>query len=61
MEYIKNQIIISNDLKQIIKDINIDWKYCDLFGRKNILKEVCTYWESGNYDISKISNGFSGI
>lgn len=45
LDYIKNSILNSNILN-ILGNRFVDFKKCDLYGIKNICKEVCDYWNN---------------
>lgn len=45
MEWIKNSTIDS-DLKNISNLSNVNWLKCEEFALKNIVKEVCEYWNN---------------
>lgn len=45
MEYIKNSILKS-ELAKLFDLSNIDWLKCEEFALKNIVKEVCDYWNN---------------
>lgn len=46
--YIKNNILAS-ELFCIFNLSNIDWNKCDEYALKNIVKEVCLFWEKNNH------------
>ena len=45
MEYIKSSIL-NSELAKLFDLSNIDWKQCAKFANKNIVKEVCNYWNN---------------
>lgn len=45
LEYIKNSILESK-LKDILDLSKIDWLKCEEFALKNVVKEVCEYWNN---------------
>ena len=47
MEYIKNSILNSK-LNELFDLSKVDWLKCEEFALKNIVKEVCEYWEKNN-------------
>lgn len=44
-EYVKNSII-NSELNKLFDLSKIDWKKCEEFALKNIVKEVCNYWNN---------------
>ena len=58
-DYISNNILNNNTLVSIIGDTFIDWDICDDFANKNILKEVCNYWNENDVDTLKIATFFN--
>ena len=48
LEYIRTNIIKS-DLNCIFNLNCVDWYKCDKFALKNIIKEVCIFWEENNH------------
>lgn len=57
-EYIKNNILNNKVLSQIIGDTEINWDLCEQYAYKNIIKEICEYWNNGEYTISQLSEIF---
>lgn len=57
LDYIKNSIL-NSELSQLFDLSKIDWNKCAEFANKNIVKEVCNYWNNKKYettsDIGKI-------
>ena len=54
--------IMNSDLPQILKfsESDIDWDKCDIFAQKNLVKEVCEYYNSNqNVLIQDISKHFN--
>lgn len=49
MGYIKNNIL-NSELSQIFDLSKISWIECEKFALKNIVKEVCDYWDNKNKD-----------
>ena len=47
VEYIKNNIL-NSELANIFDLSKIDWVKCEEFALKNIIKEVCNYWNNKN-------------
>lgn len=45
MDYIKNSIL-NSELSKLFDLSNIDWNKCAEFANKNIVKEVCDYWNN---------------
>lgn len=45
IEYIKNSIL-NSDLRNIFDLSKVDWLKCEEFALKNIVKEVCDYWNN---------------
>ena len=45
LEYIKNSIL-NSDLSKLFDLSKIDWLKCEEFSLKNIVKEVCDYWNN---------------
>lgn len=45
MKWIKSSILKS-ELNKLFDLSNIDWKQCAKFANKNIIKEVCDYWNN---------------
>lgn len=58
-EYIKNNILMNQILINIINDSVIDWNYCDLYAHKNTIKEVCEYWNNGEYTTKELGEKFN--
>lgn len=54
MEWIKKSII-NSELVELFNLDNIDWLEIAKFANKNIVKEVCDYWNSGIKNINIIS------
>lgn len=57
-DYIKNNILNNKTLFNVIGDNVIDWDYCDLYAHKNILKEVCEYWNNAEYTTQELAKIF---
>lgn len=60
MEYIKNSIL-NSELANLFNLSNIDWNKCAEFANKNIVREVCDYWnnkrdDKTTTDVGKIFN-----
>lgn len=57
LEFVKKQILDS-DLSQIYNLNDINWKMCNEYGIKNIIKDICLYFNNNPYatttDIGKI-------
>jgi flagellar biosynthesis GTPase FlhF len=49
MEWIKKSII-NSELNKLFDLSNIDWTSCEEFANKNIVKEVCDYWNHKRED-----------
>ncbi|EPB8173244.1 hypothetical protein ACRTAL_002422 [Clostridium perfringens] len=49
MEYIKNSIL-NSELSELFDLSNINWTGCAEFANKNIVKEVCDYWNDKGED-----------
>ncbi|KQC91216.1 hypothetical protein AM596_15840 [Clostridium perfringens CP4] len=49
LEYIKNSVL-NSELSQLFDLSKIDWKQCAEFANKNIVKEVCEYWNNRKED-----------
>ena len=45
MEYIKNNIL-NSELNDIFDLSKIDWRKCEKFALKNLIKEICFYWNN---------------
>lgn len=66
LEYIKNSIL-NSDLSKLFDLSKIDWLKCEEFSLKNIVKEVCDYWNNKDewettYTIANNNEwGISGI
>ncbi|KQC91342.1 hypothetical protein AM596_15000 [Clostridium perfringens CP4] len=45
IDWVKNSVLNSK-LNKLFDLSNIDWKQCDEFANKNIIKEVCEYWNN---------------
>ena len=56
-EYISNNIINNNELKEYIDIINVNWDECDKFAMKNIVKTIC-YEFNNNNDIIYLSKKY---
>ena len=48
LDYIKNNIL-NSELNLLFELSNVDWYICDKNSQKNIVKEVCKYWEENNH------------
>lgn len=53
LEYIKNSIL-NSELKELFDLSNINWVSCAEFANKNIVKEVCNYWNNRGEDKTTI-------
>ena len=49
MDYIKNSIL-NSELSNLFNLSNINWVSCAEFANKNIIKEVCDYWNNKRED-----------
>ena len=56
MDYIKNSIL-NSELAELFDLSNIDWNKCAEFANKNIVKEVCDYWNNKKEDETTVSLG----
>lgn len=56
MDYIKNSILNSK-LSQLFDLSNINWTSCAEFANKNIVKEVCDYWNNKREEETTTSVG----
>lgn len=56
-EYIKNSFENNKIFLDLFSDCisNIDWKECDMFAQKNMLKEVCELWETDKYTLDDLA------
>ena len=57
LEYIKNSII-NSALSNMFDLSNIDWKYCEEFAYKNIVKVVCKDKEENNLSVKQLSEQY---
>lgn len=53
-EYIKNSII-NSELGKILQLETVDWDECLKFVYKNIMKEVCEDWATGEFSLNELS------
>lgn len=53
MNYIKTNIL-NSQLNKIFDLSNIDWLKCDDYAQRNIVKEVCLFYENNNYPKHKV-------
>lgn len=51
LDYIKNSIINSK-LNELFDLSKVDWIKCEEFALKNIVKEVCSYWNDNNDNLT---------
>ncbi|WP_283695663.1 hypothetical protein [Clostridium perfringens] len=58
MDYIKNSIL-NSELNDLFDLSNIDWTNCAEFANKNIVKEVCSYWNNKSKSTIKIGEKFN--
>lgn len=59
IDYIKNNIL-NSELTCILDFTNVDWTLCDELSHKNIVKEICTFWnENENISTTGISKKFN--
>ena len=56
-DYIRNNIL-SSTLNQLFDLSHIDWKLCDEFAQKNIVKEISTFYNNGNHDMANLRKSF---
>ncbi|MBI6006005.1 hypothetical protein H8J86_08555 [Clostridium perfringens] len=56
LEYIKNSIL-NSELANLFNLSNIDWNRCAEFANKNIVKEVCNYWNNKKEDETTVDLG----
>lgn len=56
-DYIKNSIL-SSTLNQLFDLSRIDWKSCDEFAQKNIVKEISLVYNNGNRDVANLRKLF---
>lgn len=56
-DYIKNSIM-SSVLNQLFDLSNINWKLCDEFAQKNIVKEISIAYNNGNHDVANLRKMF---
>jgi hypothetical protein len=56
-DYISNNIINNDELKGYIDIVDIDWDECDKFALKNVVKEICTEFNTIN-DIDYLSKKY---
>ncbi|EPB8173065.1 hypothetical protein ACRTAL_002240 [Clostridium perfringens] len=59
LEWIKNSIL-NSELAELFNLSNIDWTSCAKFANKNIVKEVCNYWNNRkeNEGVSDLAKEF---
>lgn len=58
IEYISNSIIDS-ELAKIINIDSVNWNVCGEFAIKNLVKEVCNFYNSHNHDLGLTSKIYS--
>ncbi|HAT4302297.1 TPA: hypothetical protein I9089_002403 [Clostridium perfringens] len=58
IEWIKNSIL-NSELNELYDLSNVNWTNCAEFANKNIVKEVCDYWNSGIRSTIKIGEKFN--
>lgn len=56
LEWIKNNIL-NSELNKLFDLSNINWLKCEEFALKNIVKEVCEYWNNKNDEESTTDLG----
>lgn len=56
-DYIKDNIL-SSTLSQLFDLSCIDWKSCDAFSQKNIVKEISIAYNNGNHDVTDLKRIF---
>ena len=54
MEYIKNELL-NSELNKIFNLSKVDWLKCEEFTLKNLIKEVCEYWNNKKVEESVTS------
>ncbi|EKS4345126.1 hypothetical protein QB607_003130 [Clostridium botulinum] len=58
LEFIKNNILKSK-LNELFDLSKIDWNKCEEYALKNIIKEVCDYWNKSNETTTTLSKKFN--
>ena len=58
VEYISNSII-NSELSKIINVDGVNWIECGKFATKNLVKEVCSFYNNHNHDLDITINNYS--